>query len=664
MKIQICFILFTVIANPVFAQKETMLWYTNYGLKFDFSSDSIKITKGSVIDSSRKDLNTINANTICDKNGNLLFYTNSETIWNKENRVMENGDSIKIGRCSGFRYQRTSVIIPFSSDSTKYYLVTGNGNQWVSVCYNNDPPRADSLLYYHIIDMSFNNGNGKVVNKNIPFTRYSTLNFATVKHRNGIDTWLINNISNQSSFESHLFTPCGVKKISENKIFGFFNNEVSRLTFSPDGKYAMCVGYADSAAYSNISTLEINPNYLIPSFDLSKRGIFIYKFDDSTGKLTNHKFIFYSELGIAFENAFTFSLDSKSIILNYQIQRQPIISKIVQIFFEKDKKDNSYEKTLAYHNNLSNCLTPIYGGRIMGLWRGYGDTLCKMKTFVPDSNKPQNYRLESSQFYLLKRPIKLDVSVQFYVSTFFKPDYKTPEPYRLFPSISGPARVCFRDTATFLGAVRDPKIDSLTWKVYRKDTLVLTSKGTRLSRVFPPGDYHITLTAWRTCVQQSINQNLEVAPDPQININLASKDTLFTCKNSPLVLDAGPRLSYQWQNGSTTQTISATQEGKYTVKGSNACGSASDSVWVSYFQPKIPNIFTPNQDQKNDVFSITPYPNQGGSLKIQDRWGREVYQNQNYANDWSADGLPDGIYYYHFQFSTCEPKAGWVQVVR
>ncbi|HNQ00414.1 MAG TPA: gliding motility-associated C-terminal domain-containing protein, partial [Bacteroidia bacterium] len=61
----------------------------------------------------------------------------------------------------------------------------------------------------------------------------------------------------------------------------------------------------------------------------------------------------------------------------------------------------------------------------------------------------------------------------------------------------------------------------------------------------------------------------------------------------------------------------------------------------------VPNVFTPNDDKRNDIFvvqNLEQYPN--SSLIIYDRWGKEVYKNNNYLNDWKGNNLEDGTYYY------------------
>jgi len=61
----------------------------------------------------------------------------------------------------------------------------------------------------------------------------------------------------------------------------------------------------------------------------------------------------------------------------------------------------------------------------------------------------------------------------------------------------------------------------------------------------------------------------------------------------------------------------------------------------------IPNIFTPNNDGKNDDFVIKDlesYPR--SQLLIFNRWGNEVYRADNYLNNWNGSGLAEGTYYY------------------
>jgi len=65
---------------------------------------------------------------------------------------------------------------------------------------------------------------------------------------------------------------------------------------------------------------------------------------------------------------------------------------------------------------------------------------------------------------------------------------------------------------------------------------------------------------------------------------------------------------------------------------------------------KIPNVFTPNGDQINDLFEIRELP-PNSALLIYDRSGREVFSTENYENNWGgmdSNGalLPEGNYWY------------------
>jgi gliding motility-associated-like protein/uncharacterized repeat protein (TIGR01451 family) len=62
---------------------------------------------------------------------------------------------------------------------------------------------------------------------------------------------------------------------------------------------------------------------------------------------------------------------------------------------------------------------------------------------------------------------------------------------------------------------------------------------------------------------------------------------------------------------------------------------------------KVPNVFTPNGDNRNETFVIKNldlYPD--NELTIVNRWGNTVFQGKNYRNDWAATGLNEGTYFY------------------
>lgn len=62
---------------------------------------------------------------------------------------------------------------------------------------------------------------------------------------------------------------------------------------------------------------------------------------------------------------------------------------------------------------------------------------------------------------------------------------------------------------------------------------------------------------------------------------------------------------------------------------------------------RIPNVFTPNGDGKNETFYLEHLNSyQFNEVTIINRWGSTVYQTSDYKNDWTAPGLSDGTYFY------------------
>lgn len=79
----------------------------------------------------------------------------------------------------------------------------------------------------------------------------------------------------------------------------------------------------------------------------------------------------------------------------------------------------------------------------------------------------------------------------------------------------------------------------------------------------------------------------------------------------------------------------------------------------------IPNMITPNGDQKNDNWEVASSPGQFDA-RIYNRWGDLVYSKSDYTNEWNGAGLNDGVYYYLLEDKVQSGKSykGWVQVIR
>jgi gliding motility-associated-like protein len=108
--------------------------------------------------------------------------------------------------------------------------------------------------------------------------------------------------------------------------------------------------------------------------------------------------------------------------------------------------------------------------------------------------------------------------------------------------------------------------------------------------------------------------------------------------------------------------------GRYIVEVKDSLGCSIESLARVPMDQSIyvPNIFTPNDDGANDVFFIRNLPTEDGKAKliVSSRWGKEVFNTDNYKNDWAGEGAADGIYFYQLQVGSGKPLTGWVEILR
>jgi gliding motility-associated-like protein len=113
-------------------------------------------------------------------------------------------------------------------------------------------------------------------------------------------------------------------------------------------------------------------------------------------------------------------------------------------------------------------------------------------------------------------------------------------------------------------------------------------------------------------------------------------------------------------------TITGGDLGVYTLTIINEHGcEATNFIDVARTNCFIPNVITPNNDDLNESFDLTGFD--VSKLEIYNRWGRKVYEKNNYVNEWHGQNmnggtLPDSTYYYIVKMGTAEEefKTGWI----
>ena len=81
-----------------------------------------------------------------------------------------------------------------------------------------------------------------------------------------------------------------------------------------------------------------------------------------------------------------------------------------------------------------------------------------------------------------------------------------------------------------------------------------------------------------------------------------------------------------------------------------------------------PNIFTPNGDNKNDLFVIDSLPSdvcddKYVSFQIYNRWGRKIFETSDRRIEFDGAELNDGTYYYLIEYTESKFK-NWFTILR
>lgn len=187
--------------------------------------------------------------------------------------------------------------------------------------------------------------------------------------------------------------------------------------------------------------------------------------------------------------------------------------------------------------------------------------------------------------------------------------------------------------------------------------------------VLTPGLYEVTITSTDGCITvDSIEVSSGVPPIVDLGV-----DSVLCGKEPTRTLNAFvPNSTYQWSTGRTDSVIVATETAVYSVTVTNACGSASDAVDLTFFAFEegyfFPNVFSPNNDGINDVFRVEAARPEEYRLFVYDRWGSLKFTTQNYQDYWDGGDAPEGVYYYAIHTTNCQgylvQKMGWVTLVR
>lgn len=632
------------------------------------------------------------AASISDEDGQLLFYTNGVTVYNKQHQVMLNGDGLH-GNISAAQV----FIIPMPGNDSLFYIFTADAIE------NNF-----QLGYkYSVVNMNRDGGNGEVIIKNTALWVSSTERMGAARHANGTDVWLITNDNNSNIFRAWLIDcnglqPSPVVSTVGNVLDQHIEINIGVIKLSPDGKM-LCQTH-----FPNFDGLGQPPNY-----------VQVFDFNNTTGIISNARTVGFSNSRY---NHAEFSPDGKLLYItdfdNKRIDQLqitlPTVSAIQASRVSFSTTIGFYDIQLApdgkiYASQLSNSLGVINQPNIAGTGCNFvqeqvnlepGAPYIGLPSHINDvvANDPNNgfaYTILDScsgrvQFNAytslpgtvlwdwdfgdgntssLQNPIhvftpsgsiytvKLQISSslgcgKIYRSARLKPSgIITTQPDFDYVVRCDSGYVRFINTTPGLQDVAA----LMLWDFGDGNTSVATNP---IHVYAAPGAYNVQLKliTGLTCLD-NIRTLPVIVKDFQVT---ASPDRTIVVGQSVFLSTNEPGTAFQWSpstwlSDSSVRSPVATplDDISYTVTGYNGDGcKGQDSVRIhvlQYDDVYVPTGFTPNGDGRNDI--IKPFFNGFYSLNefsIFSRWGERMYTTTKRGAGWdgklNSTTQPAGVY--------------------
>jgi len=480
--------------------------------------------------------------TISDTAGNLLFYTNGLTVWNKNHQVMENGSGL-LGRESS---TQGALIVPWPENDSLYYIFTTHGRGSIQTGFR-----------YHIVNLNENGGLGKVISKNNELVDVVCEKLTATHHANGRDIWVLVHGFPNDSFYAYLVTEQGLIDCP-------VVTEIGSVHGIPNQFGQIDVTDAQGAMKFNIDGSLL----AVTVFGLNK--IELFAFHKSKGKIEYKA----SAIGIFLPYGVEFSPNSKFL---YCTDKGFSLSQFQLTHWDNDSITNSRKFLANYSNEVFNQLQLasngiIYVSKDPPPYYPY-DTLGQIMN--PDLEYPAcNY--VDSVVSLQKNAL---LGLPNFITSYFRKETKEIR-YALN---------CAADSGKFFGYSLPP-VGSWAWELKNRQGMLIGSAYLQNATFSftDSGRYTVRLIADADTLFKEvyIEQPLKI-----------SQDTLL-CSPSQLVLSIPANFRcLEWQDGSDTNNYRITQSGKYYISAYNLQGCrVSDTVEVQFI-----NLPTPLITRSNDT---------------------------------------------------------------
>ena len=211
---------------------------------------------------------------MCDRDGNLLFYTNGFTIMNSNHEIMENGAGLNPGIFTndwlpyGQPLPQGALILPMPDADSFYFLVHARQEALQQMDIYGHSTNTWPL-YFSSVEISSQYPEGRVIDKNVVLSedRITFGHISACRHANGRDWWILVFKYFSNEYQRYLLHPGGITAYSASSVEQMRPSGLGQAVFSPDG-----------TKYARLNLVK---------FEIDKQYIDVYDFDRCTGMLSN-----------------------------------------------------------------------------------------------------------------------------------------------------------------------------------------------------------------------------------------------------------------------------------------------------------------------------------------------------------------------------------------
>ncbi len=621
-------------------EKQGANWLFGGKVHLDFNK-----ARPSVKNYSFKDTLAYGVATISDKNGNLLFFSSGGRVSTRRHingvyQEMPNGNLFSGNPNST---STSEMIVQSPADSNIYYLI------FTEPKFGSQTERSEIVSVE--IDMRLNNGLGDVVlnSRTILRRNISSFKLSAFLHSNNRDSWIVTSTSSISttasdSIVAFLLNPNGIMSPVVTRIIkpleGF-----SRMKGSPNSE----IFVAGGRKMGQVHSLEL------------------FEFNRATGVPT-HKYSLPNPDNRYHFFSFAFSPDNTRL---YTGTNGPTNYPKNATVYQYDLTAGSEALVQQSRNIVFNSSNYYAVGDMQLAIDG------KIYLYISDTHLSQincpNYIGSACRFQLNSLELKKRINggaLPALNQTIFRNAGK-------LQAQANRNVICEGDTIQL--SAYGAGAEQFKWSL--ANGLAAPSDTLNNPLVKPTVTTTYRVIGSSVCHTDTAFVKVTVVPKPKaISVSGPLKVHTFAEKQQYVVQTPIIGNKYTWEvnggvitSGQSTASILVTwgtaDSGTVSVTETNEAGciGARKQLLVEVSGEPLPvfyNIITPNNDGKNDAFVIGNLKwHQENELKIYNRWGQQVYQSSNYQNNWQAEKLSAGVYYYRFTANGKSWK-GWVEVIK